>query len=195
MDASTKTDREASHSMPPSPRVAIPPRTHNSLSLPMDIDDQAIDPTQLKLRALFRTRRPSLVIDSSSRREKQLSTSCPTPTATPKHLAALQKPKEQSSLVKHQMEKEGGQTSLDERKVFDAVERSNSAPNNAARDGRFSQSSASLNTLLVQSSVTEELKERSSTLTSNMAQLVSPVTFLDACIKNGSILHYYQPNE
>ena len=101
-------ERKLSSSLPTSPRMAIPQRSHNSASFPPSEElEQEVDSTQQKLRALLRRRRPSFVLDSPVKRDT-MSSSCPTSAiATPKRtgsfgrLSELYSPTSSSALRLH----------------------------------------------------------------------------------------------
>ena len=83
-------ERKLSSSLPTSPRMAIPQRSHNSATYPPSEElEQEVDSTQQKLRALLRRRRPSCVQDSPIKRDT-MSSSCPVSAiATPKRTGSF----------------------------------------------------------------------------------------------------------
>lgn len=212
-------ERKLSSSLPTSPRVAIPQRSHNSASFPPTEDpEQEVDPIQQKLRALLRHRRPSFLLDSPAKKGT-MSSSCPASTiATPKRtgsfgrMSELHSPTSSTSRLftgeacepalqsREPASTEPAQASLD---VLGLTE------STCSREGGVPHRTTSMcSTGTLVASATPLLEEGMTGLKLDLSHVgrqpaplkrphmkLSPVQHLDLCLQNGANLHFFEETE
>lgn len=213
-------ERKLSTSLPTSPRMAIPQRSHNSVSFPPSEElDQEVDSTQQQLRALLRRRRPSFILDSPVKKDA-MSSSCPSSAiATPKRtgsfgrMSELQSPPS-STLRFHPKEAsepalqnrdpisaETGQVSSDMHGLTESTcsSREGGMPHRTTSVCSTGTLVASANPLLEESEVGP--KSDQPHCEGQLAQprrlqvKVSPVQHLDMCLQSGADLHFFEETE
>jgi hypothetical protein len=196
-------EEKLSSSYPFSPGVAIPQRSHNSMSLPSEMEgDAQIDPTQQRLRALLRIRRPSFVVDAPSKAE--MSNSCPSSTAgTPRRVGSYGKLVDSPFSLVSRLSSGDISDFAKESKLTKSEGLSESIQSRDLHLNRRTHSTCSTTTLVAQSPVTITHENRESKLLSPPQQprvkphteSVSPIVILDDYIKMGTMIHHFETDE
>ena len=156
-----------------------------------------MDPTQQRLRALFRTRRHSFVVDIPSKME--MSASCPSSTAgTPQRVPSHGKLCDLSTPLVSRFSL-GDVTDTSKDPKFEKSEQPLEGNHNVL--SRRTHSTCSTSTLIPLSPiVTQESRENRPQLAPKhvvhpYVQNVSPIAVLDEYIKMGTAIHHYETDE